>query len=194
MTTGGKMPGARVLDLRVGEEPPYELAVFPASLERQERDRHVVERVGKTRARLVHDARRFPAEIPLRANHRAHARAAERIDRDVQLVERAQHADMSEPAREAAAQREPDRRSGEEARHACDIAGTPEPHVQVALERAPAEPLRRARRRGHGVAVHEDERHARSPRAIVFQPCAFNRARRRILRRVRQDHDAVRLT
>ena len=182
ITTGGKMPGARVLastasasgprrvdlqlraieiggdaevrepqvlDLRVGEEPPYELAVFAAALEREERDRHVVERIGEPRAGLVHDARRVPAEIPLRADHRAHAGAAERIDRDVQLVERAQHADVGEPAREASAEREPDRRSGEEARHARDVAGLPEPHVEVALERAAVEPTRRARWRGH---------------------------------------------
>ena len=44
------------------------------------------------------------------ADHGAHAGARDGVDRDAQLLERLQHADMREPARAAAGQHEPDAR------------------------------------------------------------------------------------
>ncbi len=177
----------------VGEEPPHEPAVLAAALEREERDRHVVERIGEPRAGLVHDARRVPAEIPLRADHRAHARAAERIDRDVQLAQRAQHAEMGEPAREAAAEREPDRRSrsgsAPRARRRRPVRAA-RAGGDRACGRGATAPCASARPR---VAVHEDERDARPARAAVLQPFTFDRAGAGFARRIRQDHDAIRL-
>src|SRR6185503_20153192 len=42
------------------------------------------------------------------ANHRAHARAGDCVDRNLHLLQRAYHTDVRRPARTAAAQHQPD--------------------------------------------------------------------------------------
>ena len=58
----------------------------------------------------------IPAESVLRGDNRAHTRAADGIDRDTALAQGANHADMRESARAAAAQDQAHRRGGQKTR------------------------------------------------------------------------------
>ena len=206
ITTGGKMPGARVLAstasasgpvvwifssarLRLAETQKYgsHRSSICVSLKNRRMSRlylppRLNERNGivmssnesaSPRAGLVHDARRVPAEIPVRADHRAHAGAADGIDRDVQLararaarrggrarVRSRRRARARPPFRSGSAPRARSRRRARAARagdaRACGLGAT----APCALAR-------------HVVAVHEDERDARSPRAAVRSAIQF---------------------
>ena len=65
----------------------------------------------------------------LAADDGAHARAADDVDRDPQLVERAQHTDVGHAAGAAAAEHEPHRVAGEQAPDAGDVGGRARSHV-----------------------------------------------------------------
>ncbi|MCZ7565028.1 MAG: hypothetical protein M5U08_15630 [Burkholderiales bacterium] len=90
-----------------------------------------------------------------RRDDRADARAADPVDRDLRLGERAQHAEMREAACAAAAEHEPDPRPVQTAREAREIVRAVGRHVVVAVDLAPREDGGRGG--GPGRRVQQDE-------------------------------------
>src|SRR5262249_28110226 len=98
---------------------------------------------------------------------RAHAVAADGIDRNAALLERAHNAQVRKPSRAASAEHEPDRTPRESSPETLGVRGCVDAHMVVSSDSAPGEPFRRARRRTSARLVHGHELDLR----LVRQMC-----------------------
>ena len=155
----------QVLDLRLeADEVEHGRAQDPleppALDQRQQRDQVVVAgRVGAERAPRVgqHEVER-PVGRHARGHRGPDAGSADVVDLDAALRQGAPDAEVSEPARAAAGEDEPDRAAAHDSREPGQVGRAVRPHVHVEGDRAPVEPGAGSARgsRVRPVQQHED--------------------------------------
>ena len=140
-------------------------------------------------------SKRLAGREPLRdegGDDRADARPAHPVDRNVRLGERAEHAQMRESARTAAAEHEADAGPGEAAREAGEVLRPVHADVVVAVDLPRRKKRRRVARRGNPGIAQEDEaapRGARGPPPRVETPLGLSGLGRR--RGIGDEHHVI---
>src|SRR5258708_1961792 len=121
-----------------------------------------IEEIGEERNALGENGFGVEAERDRAGDDRTDARSTDRVDRDAQMLECTQHADVRVASGAASSEHEADCSPGEEPCKALKITGQASADMNVIVRATAVEPLRRLGKRSTVGLLEEDERSGRA--------------------------------